>query len=87
MQPVCNPYATRILKAHMSGGRSMTRTPQQGVVRPHGSYRQIRNPAVHDGSVFPACVSAKPPTLVNGLLNKLANQLARELTARSVRLT
>ncbi|HLL19695.1 MAG TPA: GMC oxidoreductase, partial [Rubrivivax sp.] len=47
---------------------------------------QLRNLSVLDGSIFPTSIGANPQLSVYGLVNKLATQLALELSGRSVRL-
>ena len=50
------------------------------VVRPDGRHWQLRNLSVHDGSVFPTSIGANPQLSIYGIVNRLAQGLARELT-------
>jgi choline dehydrogenase-like flavoprotein len=59
---------------------------RRGVVRPDGRHWQIENLSVHDGSLFPTSIGANPQLSIYGLVNKLATQLARQLTGRDVAL-
>ncbi len=80
------PLLTRVASAHVMGGCGMAGQPQLGVVRPDGRHWQVDNLSVHDGSLFPTSIGANPQLSIYGLVNKLATQLARELSGRSVRL-
>jgi hypothetical protein len=62
----------------------MAGKPELGVVRPDGRHWQVDNLSVHDGSLFPTSIGANPQLSVYGLANKLATQLASELSGRSV---
>lgn len=80
------PYQTRVLSAHVMGGCGMAGRPELGVVRPDGRHWQLENLSVHDGSLFPTSIGANPQLSIYGLVNKLATQLARQLSGREVRL-
>ena len=80
------PHLTRVVSAHVMGGCGMAGTPELGVVRPDGRHWQLTNMSVLDGSIFPTSIGANPQLSVYGLVNKLATQLARELSGRSVQL-
>ena len=80
------PHLTRVVSAHVMGGCGMAGKPELGVVRPDGQHWQLRNLSVLDGSIFPTSIGANPQVSVYGLVNKLATQLALELSGRSVRL-
>lgn len=80
------PHLTRVVSAHVMGGCGMAGKPELGVVRPDGRHWQLGNLSVLDGSLFPTSIGANPQLSVYGLVNKLATQLARELSGRSVRL-
>ena len=47
---------------------------------------QVDNLSVHDGSLFPTSIGANPQLSIYGLVNKLATQLAKRLSARDVTL-
>ena len=80
------PYVTRIFSAHQMGGCGMAGKADLGVVRPDGRHWQLANLSVHDGSLFPTSIGANPQLSIYGLVNKLATQLARDLSGREVRL-
>ncbi|HLL09537.1 MAG TPA: GMC family oxidoreductase [Rubrivivax sp.] len=80
------PHLTRVVSAHVMGGCGMAGRPELGVVRPDGRHWQVENLSVHDGSLFPTSIGANPQLSVYGLANKLATQLARELSGRTVQL-
>ena len=81
------PLLTRVVSAHVMGGCGMAGKPELGVARPDGTHWQIENLSVHDGSLFPTSIGANPQLSIYGLVNKLATQLARQLTGRDVQLT
>jgi choline dehydrogenase-like flavoprotein len=80
------PLLTRMASAHVMGGCNMAGRESLGVVRPDGRHWQIENLSVHDGSLFPTSIGANPQLSVYGLVNKLATNLARQLSGRDVRL-
>lgn len=80
------PLLTKVVSAHVMGGCGMAADPQRGVVRPDGVHWQLENLSLHDGSLFPTSIGANPQLSVYGLANKLATQLAQQLTGRDVRL-
>jgi choline dehydrogenase-like flavoprotein len=80
------PHVTRVMSAHVMGGCGMAGRAELGVTRPDGRHWQIENLSVHDGSLFPTSIGANPQLSIYGLVNKLATQLARELSGRSVSL-
>jgi choline dehydrogenase-like flavoprotein len=48
-----------------------------GVVRPDGTHWQVDNLSVHDGSLFPTSIGANPQLSIYGIVNRLAQGLAR----------
>ena len=80
------PYLTRVLSAHVMGGCGMAGRPDLGVTQPDGRHWQLKNLSIHDGSLFPTSIGANPQLSVYGLVNMLANGLARELGGKSVAL-
>jgi choline dehydrogenase-like flavoprotein len=80
------PLLTRVFSAHVMGGCGLGGHERQGVVRPDGRHWQVDNLSVHDGSLFPTSIGANPQLSVYGLVNKLATQLARQLSGRDVTL-
>ncbi len=53
---------------------------RRGVTRPDGRHWQIDNLSVHDGSIFPTSIGANPQLSIYGLVNRLAQGLAKGLT-------
>ncbi len=80
------PLSTRLFSAHVMGGCAMGADEKRGVVAPDGRHWQIDNLSVHDGSLFPTSIGANPQLSIYGLVNKLATELARQLSGRSVEL-
>lgn len=78
------PLRTRVVSAHVMGGCGMAGSERLGVVRPDGRHWQISNLSVHDGSLFPTSIGANPQLSIYGLVNKLATQLAKQLSGRDV---
>jgi choline dehydrogenase-like flavoprotein len=79
------PYrqqVVRVASAHVMGGCGMARDERQGVTAPDGSYRNLSNVSVHDGSLFPTSVGANPQLSIYGISARLASGLARKLTGR-----
>lgn len=74
------PLLTKVVSAHVMGGCAMADSAQRGVVRPDGRHWQLDNLSVHDGSVFPTSIGANPQLSIYGIVNRLAQGLARELT-------
>jgi choline dehydrogenase-like flavoprotein len=54
------------------------------VVRPDGVHWQIDNLSVHDGSLFPTSIGANPQLSIYGIVNRLAQGLAHQLSGRQV---
>src|SRR5439155_7976266 len=82
----CSPCSRGWSARHVMGGCAMAADEQRGVVRPDGRHWQIENLSVHDGSLFPTSIGANPQLSIYGLVNKLATQLAKQLTGREVAL-
>ena len=80
------PLSTRLFSAHVMGGCSMSASERGGVVQTDGRHWQINNLSVHDGSLFPTSIGANPQLSIYGLVNKLATQLALQLSGRAVQL-
>ncbi|MBC5763384.1 GMC family oxidoreductase [Ramlibacter albus] len=78
------PLLTKVVSAHVMGGCGMAATPDLGVVRPDGGHWQVANLSVHDGSIFPTSIGANPQLSIYGIVNRLAQGLARRLGARDV---
>jgi choline dehydrogenase-like flavoprotein len=80
------PYLTKVVSAHVMGGCGMSARASQGVVRPDGLHWQIDNLSVHDGSIFPTSIGANPQLSIYGIVNRLTQQLIKQLTKKEVRL-
>jgi choline dehydrogenase-like flavoprotein len=78
------PLLTKVVSAHVMGGCGMAGSPALGVVRPDGGHWQIENLSVHDGSLFPTSVGANPQLSIYGVVNRLAQALARRVGGRDV---
>jgi choline dehydrogenase-like flavoprotein len=78
------PLLTRVVSAHVMGGCGMAADRSSGVVRPDGVHWQIGNLSVHDGSIFPTSVGANPQLSIYGIVNRMAQSLARRLGGRDV---
>ncbi len=76
------PLLTRMVSAHVMGGCGMSDDVSRGVVGPDGRYHGVRNPSVHDGSVFPTSIGANPQLSVYGITAMLASGLAQSLTGK-----
>ena len=80
------PLLTKIVSAHVMGGCGLAGTAKQGVTRPDGVHWQIENLSIHDGSLFPTSIGANPQLSVYGVVNRLAQGLAANLTKQVVKL-
>jgi choline dehydrogenase-like flavoprotein len=78
------PLLTKVVSAHVMGGCGMAGSENLGVTRPDGRHWQIDNLSVHDGSLFPTSIGANPQLSIYGMVNRLAQNLARHLGANSV---
>jgi choline dehydrogenase-like flavoprotein len=78
------PLLAKVVSAHVMGGCAMAGQPQLGVVRPDGTHWQIGNLSVHDGSIFPTSIGANPQLSIYGIVNRLAQGLAKRLSGRDV---
>jgi choline dehydrogenase-like flavoprotein len=78
------PLLTKVVSAHVMGGCAMGGAEKQGVTRPDGVHWQIDNLSVHDGSLFPTSIGANPQLSVYGITNRLAQDLAKRLTGKTV---
>ncbi|ABM35756.1 GMC family oxidoreductase [Polaromonas naphthalenivorans] len=80
------PRLVKIVSAHVMGGCGLAATEAQGVTRPDGLHWQLDNLSIHDGSLFPTSIGANPQLSVYGMVNRLAQGLAKTLTGRDVAL-
>jgi choline dehydrogenase-like flavoprotein len=76
------PLLTRIVSAHVMGGCGMAASEREGVTNVRGRHHQIENLSVFDGSLFPTSVGANPQLSIYGLVTRLAQQLAAEMTGK-----
>jgi choline dehydrogenase-like flavoprotein len=80
------PLLTKVVSAHVMGGCAMAGDEALGVARPDGVHWQLANLSIHDGSLFPTSVGANPQLSIYGIVNRMAQQLARRLAGRDVQL-
>jgi choline dehydrogenase-like flavoprotein len=78
------PLLAKVFSAHVMGGCAMAGREAQGVVRPDGTHWQIPNLSVHDGSLFPTSIGANPQLSIYGIVNRMAQVLAKRLSGREV---
>ena len=78
------PLLAKVVSAHVMGGCGLAGAPELGVARPDGVHWQLKNLSVHDGSLFPTSVGANPQLSIYGIVNRLAQGLARRLGGREV---
>ena len=76
------PLQLRVVSAHVMGGCGMAASERQGVVDARGRHFQIENLSVHDGSIFPTSIGANPQLSIFGIVNRVTQQLAGELTRK-----
>jgi choline dehydrogenase-like flavoprotein len=77
------PLLTKVVSAHVMGGCGMAADANRGVTRADGGHWQLDNLSIHDGSIFPTSVGANPQLSIYGIVNRLAQGLARRLGAAS----
>ena len=80
------PMLTKLVSAHVMGGCGMAGLEKRGVTRPDGVHWQLENLSIHDGSLFPTSIGANPQLSVYGVVNRLAQGLAKRLTRTEVKL-
>ena len=80
------PLLTKVVSAHVMGGCGLAGSDKLGVVRPDGVHWQIGNLSIHDGSIFPTSIGANPQLSIYGIVNRLAQGLAKRLTGQAVSL-
>ena len=73
----------KIASAHVMGGCGAAGGENLGVVRPDGVHWQLQNLSIHDGSIFPTSIGANPQLSIYGIVNRLAQALARRLGAKA----
>jgi choline dehydrogenase-like flavoprotein len=80
------PRLVKLVSAHVMGGCGLAGTERQGVTRPDGVHWQLENLSIYDGSLFPTSIGANPQLSVYGVVNRLAQGLAKRLGGRDVTL-
>lgn len=80
------PRLAKMVSAHVMGGCGLAGTERLGVTRPDGVHWQLENLSIHDGSLFPTSIGANPQLSVYGMVNRLAQGLAKKLSGRDVTL-
>ncbi len=80
------PRLAKMVSAHVMGGCGLTGTERLGVTRPDGVHWQLENLSIHDGSLFPTSIGANPQLSIYGMVNRLAQGLAKKLSGRDVTL-
>jgi choline dehydrogenase-like flavoprotein len=75
---------TKVVSAHVMGGCGMAAGAGHGVTRPDGGHWQLENLSIHDGSLFPTSIGANPQLSIYGIVNRLAQGLAKRLGAPDV---
>lgn len=78
------PRLLKMVSAHVMGGCGLASTESQGVTQPDGVHWQLENLSIHDGSLFPTSIGANPQLSVYGVVNRLAQELAKKLSGRNV---
>jgi choline dehydrogenase-like flavoprotein len=78
------PLLTKVVSAHVMGGCGAAGQEKLGVVRPDGVHWQVANLSVHDGSIFPTSIGANPQLSIYGIVNRLAQGLAKRIAGQDV---
>ena len=73
------PLRAALFSAHVMGGCSMGKQPENSVVNQHGEHHQISNLNIIDGSTFPTSIGANPQLSIYALAAKQASHLATRL--------
>jgi choline dehydrogenase-like flavoprotein len=80
------PLLAKVVSAHVMGGCGMAGSERLGVTRPDGVHWQLENLSIHDGSIFPTSIGANPQLSIYGIVNRLAQGLAKRLGGSDVKL-
>ena len=78
------PRLTKVVSAHVMGGCGAADNEKIGVTRPEGVHWQLENLSIHDGSIFPTSIGANPQPSIYGIVNRMAQGLAKRLTGKDV---
>lgn len=80
------PLLTKTVSAHVMGGCVLAAFEKPRVTCPNGVHWQIENLSTHDSSLFPTSIGANPQLSVYGVVNRLAQGLAANLSRQAVKL-
>jgi cholesterol oxidase len=69
-------YLGRLITVHPLGGCPMGRTPEEGVVDPHGEVFGYPGLTIADGSVMPGPVGPNPSLTIAALADRFADRAA-----------
>ena len=78
------PLLTKVVSAHVNSGCGASGSERQGVTRPDGVHWQFDNLSIQDASIFPTSIGADPQLSVYGIVNRLAQGLAKRLSGQDV---
>ncbi|HTU83709.1 MAG TPA: GMC family oxidoreductase [Candidatus Acidoferrales bacterium] len=78
------PLLARVVSAHVMGGCAMGADERQAVVNGAGRHHVAGNLFVFDGSIFPTSLGANPQLSIYGIVARMANALAVELTGKPI---
>lgn len=78
------PLLTKGVSAHVMGGCGAAGNEKIGVTRPDAVHWQLENLSIHDGSIFPTSIGANPQLSIYGIVNRMAQGLAKRLSGKDV---
>lgn len=78
------PLLTKVVSAHVMGGCAAAVSEKNGVTRPDGVHWQFENLSIHDASIFPTSIGANPQLSIYGIVNRMAQGLAKRLSGKDV---
>jgi cholesterol oxidase len=71
-------YFNRVITVHPLGGCPIGRTPDRGVVDPHGQVFGVPGLSIADGSVMPGSVGPNPALTIAALADRFADRILEE---------
>jgi cholesterol oxidase len=71
-------YLRRVITVHPLGGAPMGRSPETGVVDPHGQVFGVPGLSIADGSVMPGPVGPNPSLTIAALADRFADRILEE---------
>jgi choline dehydrogenase-like flavoprotein len=77
---------TKVVSAHVMGGCGMAGSEKIVITRSDGLHRQLENLSIHDGPIFPTSIGANPQLSAYGIVNRLAQGLAKRLSGQDIAL-